>query len=86
MLRTYVYLPEELEEKIDRAVAARKTSKAKVIRDAIERGIVETDDIGRKASIDVLFKLTELGKKYWLKGPRDGSGNMDKYLWDKWEI
>ena len=82
MLRTYVYIPDRLEEKINRAVKTRRVSKAKVIRDALETGLVDEDDqIKRKASTDVMFKIAELAKRNKVKGPKDGSVRMDYYLW-----
>ena len=33
-----------------------------------------------------LLMLAELGKKMKLKGPKDLSTNIDKYLWDNYEV
>lgn len=80
MLKTYLYIPDELNEKISRAARAQKKSKAEVIRKALEKGIGE-DGQGRNAGVEVLFKLAEFGKKNKIKGPRDASVNHDYYLW-----
>jgi len=80
MLKTYLYIPEELNEKIDRAVKTRKKSKAEIIRKALEKGIGEEEQ-GKNTGVEFLFKLAELGKKYKVKGPRDASVNLDYYLW-----
>jgi len=82
MLKTYLYIPEQLEEKITRTAKIQKKSKAEVLRQALEKGISAVQQQGT-ASTEVLLKIAELGKKNKIKGPRDSSINMDKYLWDK---
>ena len=81
MLKTYLYIPEELNKRIKHIAKAQKSSKAEVIRNAIEKGLDEIPK-SRAASINVLFKIAELGKQIKAKGPRDLAANMDKYLWD----
>ena len=85
MLKTYLYIPDELNEKINRAANAQKKSKAEVIRKAIEKGIGE-EEPGKNAGVELLFQLEQLGKKLKLKGPKDLSKNMDKYLWEEYEL
>ena len=82
MTKTYLYIPDELDKQVMEIVRYEKRSKADVLREALENGVVAARK-KNSAGIDVLFKIAELGKKYHLKGPRDGSVNMDKYLWDK---
>ena len=82
MLKTYLYIPDRLEEQIDRAAKTQKKSKAEVMRQALESGLKKFKSQGN-AGVEVLFKLAELGKKYKLKGPKDSSEKMDEYLWDK---
>ncbi len=81
MLKTYLYVPEELEEKIIRTAKAQNKSKAEVIRQALEKGITAVQQQGT-ASAQTLLKLTEIGKKYTLSGPHDSS-RMDELLWGK---
>ena len=85
MLKTYLYIPDELNEKISRAANAQKKSKAEVIRKALERGIGQ-EEPGKNAGVELLFQLEQLGKKLKLKGPKDLSKNMDKYLWEEYEL
>ena len=80
MLKTYLYIPDELNEKINRAANAQKKSKAEIIRRALEKGI-GAEEQGKNAGVEALFKLAELAKKYKIKGPRDLSVNHDYYLW-----
>lgn len=82
MLKTYLYVPEELEKKIIRTAKAQNKSKAEVIRQALEKGITTVMQQG-SASAQALLKIAEIGKKYNLKGPKDGSEKMDEYLWGK---
>lgn len=80
MLKTYLYLPEELNKKVESAAKRQKKSKAEVLRKAIEEGI-NTVEEQTSSGVEVLFKLAEIGKKYNPKGPKDLSKNIDKYLW-----
>lgn len=82
MLKTYLYIPEPLVEKINRAAKNQNKSKAEIIRLALESGIRSVQH-QETASINALFKIAELGKKNKLKGPLDGAQKMDKYLWGK---
>ena len=82
MLRTYLYIPEHLQEKIIHTAKNQNKSKAEVIRQALEKGIAQVTQQGT-ASAQVLLKLAELGKQQNLKGPKDSSEKMDEYLWDK---
>lgn len=82
MLKTYLYIPEHLQEKITYTAKNQNKSKAEVIRQALEKGISQVAQQGT-ASAQVLLKLAELGKQHDLKGPRDSSEKMDEYLWDK---
>jgi hypothetical protein len=82
MLKTYLYIPEHLNEKINQTAKQQKMSKAEVIRQALESGIKRIQSQGN-SGVEVLFKLAELGKKYKLNGPKDSSARMDEYLWGK---
>ncbi|RJO60719.1 hypothetical protein C4544_04580 [candidate division WS5 bacterium] len=82
MLKTYLYIPEHLNKKIDYTAKIQKRSKADVIREALESGIDAIQQEGT-ASAEVLLKIAALGKKYHVKGPKDSSTRMDEYLWDK---
>lgn len=82
MLKTYLYVPEKLEEKINLTAKTQNMSKAEVMRQALEKGITVIQHQGT-ASVQALLKIAEIGRKYNLKGPRDGSEKMDEYLWSK---
>lgn len=82
MLKTYLYIPEHLNKKIDYTAKTQNKSKAEVIRQALESGIGTVQQQGT-ASAEVLLKIAELGKKNKVKGPKDSSARMDEYLWDK---
>ncbi|MBI2596344.1 hypothetical protein HYW46_06445 [Candidatus Daviesbacteria bacterium] len=80
MLKTYLYIPDDLDQKISLAAKAQKTSKAEVIRNALKAGfgVMEKQKPG---GAEVLLKLAEFAKKHNIKGPRDASSNHDYYLW-----
>lgn len=80
MLKTYLYIPELLEQKINLTVKAQHKSKAEVIRQALEKGIAAVAQQGTD-SAQVLLKLAALGKRYQLRGPKDSSVRMDELLW-----
>lgn len=80
MLRTYLYITDELEKRINQAVQFRKKSKAEILREAIKKGLQESDN-ENNAGVEALLKLARLAKKYKVKGPRDASINHDYYLW-----
>lgn len=78
MLKTYLYIPDHIEERIVKTAREQKKSKAEVMRQALEKGIEILQEHGSAIS---LLKLAEIGKKYKIKGPKDGSINHDYYLW-----
>lgn len=80
MLKTYLYVPEELKEKIIRTAKAQNKSKAEIMRQALREGI---ESLRRKqaSGAEVLLELAELAKKNHVSGPKDGSINHDYYLW-----
>jgi len=82
MLKTYLYIPEQLEQKITLTAKIQNKSKAEVIRQAIEKGITSVAQQGT-ASAQVLFKLAELGKRHKFQGPNDSSVRIDDLLWSK---
>lgn len=80
MLKTYLYLPNSLDDKIVQAARTRNESKAETIRQALEAGLTVMQQ-QESASARVMLKIAEIGKKYKFKGPKDLSTNLDKYLW-----
>lgn len=82
MLKTYLYVPDQLEEKINLTAKTQNKSKAEVIRQALEKGITAMQQQGT-ASAQALLKIAEIGNKYNLTGPKDGSEKMDEYLWSQ---
>lgn len=82
MLKTYLYIPSHLEERINRTAKLQKKSKAEVMRQALEKGIGAVQNQGN-ASVEVLFKLAELGKRNKVKGPKDAVERFDEYLYGK---
>lgn len=85
MLKTYVYVPDSLNEQITRLAEFQKKSKAEVIRSALEKGLSFVQQQGT-ASAQVLLKIAELGEANKVSGPKDSSERIDELLWDKnWE-
>ncbi|OGM75348.1 hypothetical protein A2382_04655 [Candidatus Woesebacteria bacterium RIFOXYB1_FULL_38_16] len=82
MLKTYLYIPEPLEEKIIQVAQSQSKSKAEIMRQALERGIIAISKHGM-VSAQALLQIEEVGKKYRSSGPKDLSANLDLYLWKK---
>ncbi len=80
MLKTYLYIPEHINNKINQTAAAQKKPKAEIIRRALEEGF-EAMERQKNGGTDVLLALSEYAKKYKVKGPKDLSVNHDYYLW-----
>lgn len=80
MLKTYLYIPEHLEDKIIQTAQSQNKSKAEVIRQALEKGITAISQQGA-VSAQALLRIAEVGEKYQPKGPKDLSANLDQYLW-----
>lgn len=85
MLRTYVYVQDELEKQLLEVMRTKSTSKAQVIRTALKKGLASMK-AEENESVDVLFKIRELGEKYKLSGPKNSSTRIDELLWDKYEV
>lgn len=84
MLKTYLYVPEELDKEINNLAKAEGKSKAEILRKALKEGVSQ---MKRKkvGSAEILLRIAKLGKKYKVRGPRDASLRMDEYLWDKYD-
>ncbi len=82
MLKTYLYVPEELNKQIESIAKEEDKSKAEVMRNALKEGI----QVVRKrkySSASALLKIAEIARNNKVSGPKDASANMDKYLWGK---
>ena len=82
MLKTYMYIPDEMDNEVIALVNNLKTSKANVLRQAIGEGI----KVMKKQyfnGAEAMIKLAELGKKWGLKGPKDSSQRIDELMWGK---
>ncbi len=80
MLKTYLYIPEELERKIIQTTQSQNKSKAEVMRQALEKGISAISQQG-SLSVQALLRIAEIGEKYQPRGPKHLSANLDQYLW-----
>lgn len=82
MLKTYLYIPDHINEKIDRTAKAQKKAKAEVIRQALEEGLSAIEK-KKSGGAESLLKLAEIGRRANFKGPRDSSTRIDELLWGK---
>ena len=83
MLKTYLYLPDDLDKQIKILAKTQKTSKAEVIRSAIREGIEGIKKQGQKNSAQALLDLAKMAEKIPTEpnAPKDISVNHDLYAW-----
>lgn len=82
MIRTQVYLPKDLYHHIDQVAKREKKAKAQVIRDTLEEGLKRRQKTQSNAG-EALLRIAKLGEKLKVKGPKDLSKNIDKYLYEQ---
>ena len=76
MIQKQVSLPEDLDQKIRERAKLLQESEERVIRELIEQGLKTTKPVSLGES---LRQLASLG----IKGPKDLSQNIDKYLYEE---
>ncbi len=81
MLKTMVYLPPQLKNRIENLAKQQKTTQADIIRGALEEGL-GTARFQNNASAQALLKIAEIGRMNPLTGPHDAE-KMNEYLWGK---
>ena len=81
MLRINIYIPEELNKKLDFTARSKRKAKAAVIREALEKGLQA--DTFRSQTAQALLDLAKMAEKIPTKGkvPTDAVKNMDYYTW-----
>lgn len=80
MLRTYLYIPEPLNKRINTTAKLQRKSKAEVMRYALENGL---DLISAQGGAETLLKLAKLAESLPPdpNAPNDLSINHDYYAW-----
>ena len=81
MLRINVYVPEDLNKKLDFTAKSRRKAKAEVIREALEHGLRAIQP--KSGNAQVLLNLAKKAEVIPTKGkvPKDFSKNLDYYTW-----
>lgn len=77
MIRTQIYIPEDLHQATKLLALKQKKTLAELIRNFIAVGIIEEKKNIKTRSLSSLAKLNIKG------GPKDLSKNIDKYLYNK---
>ena len=81
MVKTYLYIPEELNRKIEQESKKNRKNKAEMIRNLISIGLsVSKKD--NKDSVNALINLKRAGEKLNIDTPHDLSSDMDNCLWN----
>ena len=76
MIQKQISLPEDLDQKIRQRAKLLRAPEERVIKELIEEGLKTTKPISLGES---LRQLANLG----IKGPKDLSQNIDKYLYEE---
>jgi hypothetical protein len=76
VIQEQVSLPEDLDQKIRERAKLLQESEERVIRELIEQGLKTTKPVSLGES---LRQLASLG----IKGPKDLSQNIDRYLYEE---
>ena len=80
MIRTQMYLTEQQYRSIARLAQKEKKSAAEITRELLDEGLSHEKQVTVGEAFDELVKL---GEKYRIRGPKDLSTNVDKYLYDE---
>lgn len=81
MIRKQLYLPEELERRIQLQAKIDKKSEAQVIRELLQKGFTLYQQEKPRNAGEALLGLAELGEKLGLHGPTDLSSRIDEILY-----
>ncbi len=81
MLRINIYIPEDLNKKLDFTAKSRHKAKAEVIREALGQGLQVIQP--KYGNAQALLDLAKMAEKIPTKGkvPKDLSKNLDYYTW-----
>jgi len=81
MLRINIYIPEDLNKKLDFTARSRRRAKAEVIREAIDQGLRVIRP--QSGNAQALLNLAKMAEKIPTKGkvPKDFVKNLDYYTW-----
>lgn len=81
MLRINIYIPEDLNQKLDFTAKYMRKVKAEVVREALKAGLRDIQP--KSGNAKVLLDLAKEAKKISTKGniPKDFIRNLDFYTW-----
>lgn len=88
MLKTYLYLPDELNKKIEKASKLNGKSKAEVIRTALEKGLEKSSKVNKKLRRQEYLKKLLSIKGDWFDYKEYKKNRLDmekriKKLWNE---
>lgn len=86
MKRTQIYLPEDLYREIAHLAEKEGKPKAQIIRERLKANLASTRVGKAKNAGEALLELAELGKKFNIKGPKNLSVTIDKYLYEEYDF
>jgi len=81
MLRINIYIPEDLNKKLDFTAKSRRKAKAEVIREALNHGLKIIQP--KSGNAQSLLDLAKMAEQIPTVGniPKDFSKNLDYYTW-----
>ena len=81
MIRTQIYLPEDLHEALKEKSREEKITMAQIIRKSLEKDVRKKKKKAKFRGAEALLKLAEMAEKEGWSGPPDLSINADRYLY-----
>ncbi len=81
MLRINIYIPEDLDRRLDFAAQSQRKAKAEVIRQALDMGLQIMRP--KSATAQTLLLFAKMAERIPTKGkvPKDFIKNLDYYTW-----
>jgi predicted DNA-binding protein len=79
MIRTQIYLPDSLAQRIAFEAVKTNSTKARVVRELLEAGLRHC---GGETAQEALRSLVRIGQRLKAQGPADLSSNLDNYLYE----
>lgn len=85
MIRTQIYLPEEMHSKLNRLATVRNEPMAHIVRTFVEEGL-QREQPSLRSNVHILVEITNLAKEHHWQGPGDAAERHNAYFQSIWDI
>jgi hypothetical protein len=83
MIRTQIYLPEEMHIKLNRLAAVRNEPMAHVVRSFVEEGL-QREQPTLQGNASILLEIAQNAQAQGWRGPGDVSERHNEYFQEEW--